>query len=399
MVGMERKRLLIIGAGPYGLAVAAAAKHAGLNYALLGRPMDLWKNHMPKGLLLRSPLSWHIDPLGNHTFESYIQNVGISPEKALPIPLELFLDYAQWFQNAYRLEVQSSLAKTLEYKEGMFQVKLEDGNAILAENTVVTPGLTYFNNIPQELVTDLPAERYSHSCDLVEFDFLREKRCLIVGGRTSAFEWAALITEQVSAEIHIVYRHETPRFARSDWAWVDPMIDCVAKVPGWFQSLSKAEQKRVRQRFWAEGRAKLEPWLEHRIEKGGVTPWPRSRVVNCVELPNGDIQVRLDSGTTLKTDHLILATGYNVDVSKVPYLSSPSIVNGLRTSDGFPVLDEAFQSSIPGLFFTGPPAIRDFGPFFGFLVGSPAAAKLIIERVLSPSASLSGRAIPRVSGS
>jgi hypothetical protein len=55
-------------------------------------------------------------------------------------------------------------------------------------------------------------------------------------------------------------------------------------------------------------------------------------------------------------------------------------------TDGFPVLDEAFGSSVPGLYFPGFPATRDFGPFFGFARGAPTAAVIIARDLarLSP---------------
>jgi hypothetical protein len=57
---------------------------------------------------------------------------------------------------------------------------------------------------------------HSHTCDLVDFAGLRGKRCLIVGGRQSAFEWAALIHEAGAAAVHVCYRHDTPAFKTAD---------------------------------------------------------------------------------------------------------------------------------------------------------------------------------------
>jgi hypothetical protein len=73
-------------------------------------------------------------------------------------------------------------------------------------------------------------------------------------------------------------------------------------------------------------------------------------------------------------DHVVLATGNKPDMSRIPYLSG--IIDRLQLADGFPVLDELFQSSLPGLFITGFPATRDFGPFFGFVSACPVAAAL-----------------------
>src|SRR5216684_2298166 len=47
----------VIGAGPYGLAVAAHLKAAGLGTRAFGDPMSSWRNSMPKGMKLLSPWS------------------------------------------------------------------------------------------------------------------------------------------------------------------------------------------------------------------------------------------------------------------------------------------------------------------------------------------------------
>jgi hypothetical protein len=84
--------------------------------------------------------------------------------------------------------------------------------------------------------------------------------------------------------------------------------------------------------------------------------------------------VEISTGTYLAVDHLVLATGYKTDMTKVPYLSG--VIETLELVDGFPVLDDHFHSSLENLFITGFPATRDFGPFFGFVRGCPVAAKL-----------------------
>ena len=115
----------------------------------------------------------------------------------------------------------------------MYEATLEGGESVSAHSVVVAPGLRHFAHIPIELVAELPLDRYSHACDINSFDALKGKRCLIVGGRQSAFEWAALMVEAGAAEVHISYRHDTPRFAPSDWSWVDAIVDHIGRSPGW----------------------------------------------------------------------------------------------------------------------------------------------------------------------
>jgi cation diffusion facilitator CzcD-associated flavoprotein CzcO len=127
----------------------------------------------------------------------------------------------------------------------------------------------------------------SHVCraaqefNCVSFDAFQGKRCLIVGGRQSAFEWAALLHEHGAAAVRVSHRHETPGFRPSDWSWVGPLVEAMVDDPGWFRHLSVQEKQALNQRFWAEGRLKLEPWLKPRIEHDTVQIWPTSQPVAC----------------------------------------------------------------------------------------------------------------------
>lgn len=157
---------------------------------------------------------------------------------------------------------------------------------------------------------------------------------------------------------------------------MDGLVDLTTRVPGWFRKLPGEEREEIAGRFWAEGRLKLEPWLTPRLSSPPVYRWPRASVAACRELPGGEIRAELSSGELLLADHLVLATGYRCDLASVPYLSG--VIGRVELADGFPVLDENFQTSLPGLFVTGFPATRDFGPFFGFVRGCVPAATLTV---------------------
>jgi Thioredoxin reductase len=161
-----------------------------------------------------------------------------------------------------------------------------------------------------------------------------------------------------------------------------PLVDGMVENPNWFRRLSEAEREAISHRHWAEGRLKVEPWLAPRLNDARVTVWPNTELVSCIEDSNGELAARLTNGENLIIDHVVLATGYKVDIGRVPLLAAGNILDRLETGNGFPVLDEHLETSVPGLFITSMPAMQDFGPFFGFTVSVRTSAKLICERLL-----------------
>src|SRR5512145_2267659 len=96
--------LLIIGAGPFGLAMAAYAQHKNIEYLVVGKTMDFWKSNMPKGMVLRSACDWHYDPFDEDTFECYLQSMNLEPVDVEPLALDFYLSYVDWFVKRKKIE-------------------------------------------------------------------------------------------------------------------------------------------------------------------------------------------------------------------------------------------------------------------------------------------------------
>jgi cation diffusion facilitator CzcD-associated flavoprotein CzcO len=254
-----------------------------------------------------------------------------------------------------------------------------DNEVINAQRVVLAPGFKHFAHIPDDLKAKLPAGRFQHTAEFVDFSDARNKRYLIIGGRQSAFEWTALLLEAGAAAAHLTHRHASPAFAVADWSWVNPLVDNIAKDPNWFRRLSQTEKDDVNHRLWAEGRLKVEPWLESRLNDERVKVWPQTQLESCSE----DLEVILTNGEKFNVDRIILATGYKVDITRLPYLAAGNLLPRLETRNGFPVLDDHFETSVPGLFITSMPATQDFGPFFGFTISVRTSARLICERLVA----------------
>jgi FAD-dependent urate hydroxylase len=375
---MQTTELLVIGAGPYGLSIAAHARDSGLSVAVVGESMAFWKHNMPRGMLLRSGLDWHLDASGVHTLEAFLEERRIPRTAAEPIPVETFRDYAEWFRQSKHINVQRLHVDRVCRVNSQFEAHCDNGEIIRARSVVAAPGIAPFTNVPNELSATLSDHQMAHTATLVDFRPLAGKRCLILGGRQSAFEWAALMIEEGVESVDIVFRHDTPRFVTSDWSFTDAMIDNTLRVRGWFRRLDPSEQQAIDKRFWSVGRLQLEPWLWPRVNKGNVRLWPNSRVVSWQATPHGTIEAGLDRGDSLLVDHILCATGYRVDLSRVTYLAEDVASGELRVDDGFPVLDEDFQTTLPGFYIVGQASIRYFGPFFGFVRGCIASALIVV---------------------
>ena len=367
--------LLIVGAGPFGLALAAGAKHDGIDHIVVGKSMEFWRRNMPKGMFLRSACDWHLDPQNVHTIEAYLQTLNKTSRDVEPLSLELYLAYVDWFQKQKQIEPTRSYIERLDLHNSAFVATTVEGETIDARRVVLAPGFKHFAHVPDELRAKLPPDCFQHTCDFVDFKHARGRRFLIVGGRQSAFEWAALLRDAGAIEVHIAHRHASPAFAVADWSWVTPLVERIENDPGWFRRLSRDEKDEISRRLWAEGRLKVEPWLEARLYDR-VKVWEKTEIERCVI---GGLEVRLTNGRSVNVDQVVLATGYKVDVARLPYLSAGNLLETLETKNGFPVLDESFQTSIPGLFITSMPAVQDFGPYFGFTIAVRASANIIAK--------------------
>ena len=147
--------------------------------------------------------------------------------------------------------------------------------------------------------------------------------------------------------------------------------------PGWFRTLSAHEKDQISQRIWADGRLKLEPWLLERIAKENIITHPHTYVIASKEISSKVLQITLNDQSSLLIDHIVFATGYKMDITRMPLLNNGNLMDQINAKNGFPVLDERFQCSVPNLYFTGFAASQDFGPFFGFTAAVRTSARTL----------------------
>jgi hypothetical protein len=88
----------------------------------------------------------------------------------------------------------------------------------------------------------------------------------------------------------------------------------------------------------------------------------------------------LSDGAAVAVDLVVFASGYKADIARVPYLEG--VLERVTVVDGFPALSEGFETSLPGLYVTGFPSTRDFGPFYGFTKGCPSSARIAVAEMM-----------------
>jgi len=209
----SKTNLLILGSGPFGLSLSALASHLGIEHLVVGQPMEFWHKHMPKGMYLRSACDWHLDPLNVHTIEAFALVQGKTNSDVEPLSLQFYQSYAEWFQQQKGIIPLRHKIEKLDHSstDNGFVATTDKGATILASNVVLAPGFRHFAMVPEELMGLLPAARFSHTCDYVDFGPARGRRYLIIGGRQSAFEWAALLLEAGAGAVHVSHRpFQTP---------------------------------------------------------------------------------------------------------------------------------------------------------------------------------------------
>ena len=381
---MEQTELLVIGAGPYGYAAAAHAQSRGIATRVIGRPMESWRDHMPSEMFLRSSRDWSLDVENEHSFMAFAEVSGVDPGSG-PIPIAEFLAYCEWFRVGKGLSVTDTLVTELSHDGHEFTARTATGELITARKVLSTPGLGYFAHSPS-WCERISSDRWSHTAEAIQLEELAGSRVAIIGGRQSAYEWAAILADHHAERVDVIHRHETPTFAEVSWKFVDEYLEQTRRVSGWWQTLPLDRRAAIQEEFWRVGRLTLEPWLAARLDPAIVNVHQQESVVDVSQSASGTITLTLGDASELEVDYLIAATGFRAEMSAVPYLSGLS--DRLAVAAGFPVLTEGSETTVPGLYMSGFCATAAFGPFFGFTAGCATAAQIVVNDLLATRSTL-----------
>jgi cation diffusion facilitator CzcD-associated flavoprotein CzcO len=385
---VKNETTVVIGAGPYGLSVAAHLGAKGLPMRVFGKPMEFWLKMPPKMYLKSSWSALNIsDPWGAYNLKRFAKSFSVHKQE--PVPLQVFLDYGEWFQKQAVPVIDQTYVKFLVQDGEGFHLDLADERSVKAKKVVVATGIASYANIPGNLA-HLPRELLSHSQDHQDFSSFKDKSVIVIGSGQSALEAAALLHEE-GAAIELI--------ARGPVCWIDrrlyrltgpakrifyPPSDVGPPGVNWLVAnplLFKRFSDKAKSSLYARAvRPAGSPWLRPRVD-GLVPITPNTLITSATQLGQR-VQLKLSDGTMREVDHIVLGTGYRADIHTLKFID-PTLLQKVKEHDGSPLLNEWFESSVPHLHFVGAPAGYVFGPLCRFVVGAKVSARQIARHVVT----------------
>jgi cation diffusion facilitator CzcD-associated flavoprotein CzcO len=378
---------------------------------------------MPVGMFLKS--EWDAsslsDPAGRYTLQQFCAETRL-PYGDAPLSLDTFTSYAISFQRRLVPMVEDIMVTAIDRTTDGFDLRLVTGECIQAKSVVIATGLEHAEYMPREL-EELPEQFRSHSSIHRDLGRFKGRNVVVVGAGQSALETAALLNES-QANVSLFVRgmsvswNDTPAPGpRSLWERTRrPASGLGSGLKPWFCANAPMLFYHLPQRTRL---AIVRGDATHAMLLGPAGAWwLRERVLGRVPILLGQstlkvttrgekaiLQVQGSDGRSsdLATDHIIAATGYRFSAGSLPFLSQ-AMRHDLRCVEQVPLLSPNFESSIPGLYFTGLASAYNFGSVMRFLYGSQFTAERICRHIgrqqvlsRSPSMALTSERNPKVS--
>jgi len=303
------------------------------------------------------------------------------------VPATDFVKYGRWFQEQAAVPAHRSNVTRIESGPGGFQLSTEEGRTFFARRVIVAGGIQPFAHRP-EMFQGLPSSLVSHTSEQIDVDKFRGKNVTVVGAGQSALEAAGFLAA-AGAQVQVLTRN-----ASVHWLGRRPWLH--GKALGWLLygkgDIGPAGVSQIVQRpnLFRRLPRRLQAWWGPRAVRPAVLDTIVSQVQNLTirgerfpvaAVPYGDrLRVRLNDGSECMADHVVLGTGYRVNVARYPFLS-PELIQQIARVDGYPRLDGGFETSVPSLHFLGAPAAWSFGPLMRFVAGTEFTARAVARRV------------------
>jgi hypothetical protein len=354
---------------------------------MFGEPMGFWHS-MPRGMFLRSyrKQSSIVDPKQKLSLDGYESASG--KKLGTPVSLEEFIAYGHWFREQSQLSVDPRLVTSISRRGTTFEVLLSDGDSCIADNVVVATGIGAFAWTPP-IFDGFDSEHVTHSSEHRSFERFRGKTVLVVGAGQSALEAASFLGE-AEAAVEVVVRKSELRFLRGEslnerngrlanllypeWSVGPPGVNLLMGQPAVYRWLPARVAGPLAYRAI---RPAGSVHLKSRLQGVRVTT---GRAIRSAKAIGDTVRVVLDDGSERIVDHVVLGTGYAIDLRRYSFLPD-DLREQIRLKGSSPKLTLAFESSVGGLYFVGAPAAASCGPGFRFVSHSGFAARAITKEI------------------
>jgi lysine/ornithine N-monooxygenase len=388
---MSNIPVAIIGAGPYGLSVAAHLAARNIEHRIFGRPMQFWSKiaEAGEGRFLKSYcFGTNIStPNEGSSFVDYNSRLGL--ETFEPCSIRNFAEYGQWFQQRNVSWAEPTDVVQVSQHGDHFMITLANGERCSAGQVVLATGLAGFAHVPAALAT-LPNGLAIHTSNISSFSSFKGLNVAVIGAGQSALEAAALLHEagampQLFVREDSISWHQRVMQNRNLWRRLrspisglgtGPKAWALTRFPGAVYQMPEALRTRfVNSHLPAEGAWWLRDRVENKFPVHLGASIVSSRDVNDLAALNFKRKGN-GSGLELSFDRVVAGTGYIVDVDRISFLE-PELRRSIQRIGKAPKLSANFESSVPGLRFVGPTSAMSFGPLFRFVVGAEYTATVV----------------------
>jgi FAD-dependent urate hydroxylase len=396
---VARVPVAIVGAGPYGLSLAAHLAHRNVENRIFGQPMKFWSKianaggeRYLKSFCFGTSLS---TPRVGYTLPDYNTPRGL--ETFEPCSMENFAAYGLWFQENIVDWVESVDVVRISTHDGGYILELDNGEYVEAARVIVATGLSRYESVPSAL-RSLPPDRSTHTTEIARFDVYAGRQVAVLGAGQSALEAAALLYE-VGAKPQLLLRDDSiswmQRVADKRSAYqrirspiaglgTGPKAWALTNIPGAVHRFpEKWRTNFVKNHLPPEGAW----WLRDRVENKVSTHFNVS--VTESQASEDGVTLRLlnskdGSQEDVRVDNVVAGTGFGVDVDRLEFLD-PDLREGIVRLERAPRLNAVFESSVSGLHFIGPASAMSFGPLFRFVIGAEYAARVTSKHLAETS--------------
>lgn len=357
-----------------------------------------WRHQMPQDMFLKSEgfASNLYNRESEFTLEDYCKKEGITyAHRGVPVSLETFVAYGLEFQRRFVPELEDRRVLSIRPLAQSFLLTFDNGDTFTASRVVVATGISYFYDIPKVL-SDLPEEFVTHSSKHSSLAHFKGRDVTVVGGGSSAVDVAASLLDS-GAAARLVVRAPYIKFLKPPTAvrpsWLKRIRTPSSGLgPGWRSRLCTDAPLLFRmmpQRFrFRIVRTHLGPSATSHVREkvDGKMPMLVGTHIRSAEVRGNKICLRLvqDSRAEfeLETDHVIAATGYKVDLRRLPFFDE-QVLSEIRAVEHTPVLSSNFESSISGLYFVGLASANTFGPMLRFAFGAGFTSRRLTRHLRS----------------